>query len=381
MAEQPKPAAFPTSELINTLFKRWWVVALVTFVVGLATFLYAQTLPNYFEASINCVPPRADNSLTGGALGGLSSTLKDIGLTKMGGKSSEGYEFVVLLYTRSIRDSMISRFKLHEEYELQGESMSTVRDEFEKNLEIEYLPEGNYTISIWSRSAEKAVEMCEGFVQEANSLANRVQREEASKAAAYLEQRMAKMDSSLATLSDSLSMYARKYLIFSPTDQAKAASVALATGKAEVWRQETLLGLLQQSYGAEDPQVRTQRQLVEQLQQSYRRMETQPGMAGNLSISDGASVGVRYLRVYAEFEAFSKIKAFLMPSLEQTHLDMNKTSPSLLVVDHPEVAEKKSKPKRSLIAGGAGLGAGVLTLCILIIAFAWKQYRRNHPRI
>jgi len=380
MAEQSRPASFPTSELIHSLLRRWWVVALVTVVVGVAAYLYARSLPVFFKATINCVPPRSDNSIMGNALGGLSNTLKDIGLSKMAGKSSEGYEFIVLLYTRALRDSMIKRYKLHEEYDLQGESMLSVREEFDKNLEIEYMQEGNYTITIWSRSPEKAAEMCEGFVEEANAITNRVQREEATKAASYLETRMAKMDSSLNALSDSLAMFARKYLIFSPPDQARAASTALATGKAQVLQQETLLGLLQQSYGADDPQVRTQRQLVTELQKQYSRMETQPGIAGKLSISDGAGVGVRYMRVYSEFEAFSRIKAFLMPTLEQTHLDMNKTSPSLLVIDHPEPAEKKDKPKRTLIAGGAALGAGILTTCWFMIAFAWSQYKRTRPQ-
>ncbi len=377
MAEPSGPRSFPTSDLIQTLLRRWWVVALVTVVVGLATYLYARTMPEYFKAEVNCVPPRSDNSIMGNALGGLSNTLKDIGLSKMAGKSAEGYEFIVLLYTRALRDSMITRFKLHEEYDMQGESMADVRGEFDKNLEIEYAPEGNYTIAIWSRNPQKAVDMCVGFVEEANAITNRVQREEASKAAVYLERRLSKMDSSIAALSDSLAMYARKYLIFSPPDQAKAASSALATGKAEVWQQETLLGLLQQSYGADDPQVRTQRQLVDELKKQYRRMETQPGIAGNLSISDGAGVAVRYMRVYSEFEAFSKIKAFLMPSLEQTHLDMNKTSPSLLIIDYPEAAVKKDKPKRTLIAGGAALGAGLLALCCLMISFAWSVHKRN----
>jgi len=371
------PASFPSTDLIRLLLKKWWLIAIVSVLTGFGTWLYVRTLPEYFKSTVNCVPPRTDNTGLTGALGGISSTLKDFGLNKLGGKGADAYDFIALLFTRTLRDTMIARFNLAEEYDMVDRTADEIREEFESNLDIDLRPEGNYEISVWSRDPKKAALMAETFVREANLLTNRVQRDEAVKSAEYLEERVRRMDSTISALGDSLAWYSRTYMIFSPLDQAKSAATALASAKEEVLKQETALGLLESVYGSGDPQVRTQKSLVEQLKKQYGQLQVEPGLTGNVPVKDAAGIGISYLRVFAEFEAFSKLKAFLLPTLEQTRLDMNKSTPSLLVVDAPVVAEKKDRPKRALISAGAALGSGILTMLILMIVFAWRRLMRS----
>ncbi len=365
---------FPTVDILRYLLRfKWWLLGIVA-VTTLGAYLYARSMPEYFKATINCVPPSQQMGGLGGALGGISSTLKDIGLAKLGGSTGgETYEFITILFTRTIRDSMIHRFDLIREYELEGEPMEDVRSELEDNLEVQYHAEGNYEISIWSQSPQKSVEMCNAFVGYANDITNRIQRQEAEKTAFYLQQRIAVMDSVLTALTDSLQRYSRDYRLFSPLDQATASAEALSETKAELLKQEVILGILEQNYGKDDPQVRSTRTLVGQLQDQYERAQTQPGFAGNFALTDAAGVGASYLRIYADFEAHTKLKAFLLPSLEQAQLDMNKTAPALLVVDSPVAPELRDKPKRAFIALGAGVGVGVLFVLILLVVRGWRM--------
>ena len=363
-----------TQSLVRYILRHWIVILVVTAVGGIGAYLYARTLPEYFKSTINCVPARNDQGLLGGALGGLSSALKDFGLTKLTGQTGESYEFVVVLFTRSIRDSMIKRFDLVKEYELEGEPMRYVREELEDNIEVELHAEGNYEITIWSRDPNKAVDMCSTFVSYANTVANNIQRKDAEKTSFYLEARIEKMDSALAALTDSLSRYGRDYLMFSPLDQAAASASAFADSKAAIMEQETILGLLESNYGPGDPQVQAQRVLVGEMQKKFTDMQTKPGFAGNFTLSDAGGIGASYMRLVGEFEAYTKLKAFLLPTLEQARLDRMKTTPSLLVVDEPILAEKKDRPKRALIAAGSGIGAGILTIMILFSIHAWRDF-------
>jgi tyrosine-protein kinase Etk/Wzc len=232
--------------------------------------------------------------------------------------------------------------------------------------------EGNYEITIWSQNPQKSVEMCNTFVSYANEIANRVQRMEAEKSVRYMERRLAMMDSILSSITDSLDYFSRTYRLFSPIDQAKASAEALANVKSELLKQEMVLGLLKENYGDADPQVRAAQGLVKELQGQYERAQTQPGFAGNFALTDAAGVGATYMRLFAEYEAYSKLKAFLLPSLEQARLDVNKTSPALLVVDKPEPAEKRDKPKRMLLAAGSGFGIGIISILILLIIRGWR---------
>jgi capsule polysaccharide export protein KpsE/RkpR len=267
---------------------------------------------------------------------------------------------------------MIKRFDLVTEYDMHDEIMNDVRAEFDDNLEVNFHAEGNYEISIWSQNPKKSVEMCNAFVEYANQISNRVQRMEAEKSVRYMERRLAMMDSILSTITDSLDYFSRTYRLFSPLDQAKASADALADVKSELLKQEMVLGLLKENYGPADPQVRTAQGLVNELKSQYEKAQTQPGFAGNFALTDAAGVGATYMRLFTEYEAYSKLKAFMLPSLEQSRLDMNKTSPALLVVDTPEPAEKRDKPKRMLLAAGSGFGVGVLTVLILLLIRGWN---------
>ncbi len=369
---------FPTVDILRYLLRyKWWFLGLVT-VTTVAAYAYARTLPEYFKATINCVPPSQQMGGMGGMLGGISSTLKDIGLAKLGGSSGETYEFITILFTRTIRDSMIRRFDLVEEYKMQGDPMEDVRTEFDDNLEVEYHAEGNYEISIWSQNPTKSVEMCNAFIDYANQITNRIQRQEAEKTAMYMEQRIGVIDSVLAALTDSLQQYSSKYRLFSPLDQATASAKALAETKGELLKQEAILGILEQNYGKNDPQVRSTRSLVTQLQDQYERAQTQPGFAGNFALTDAAGVGASYLRMYADFEAHTKLKAFLLPSLEQAKLDINKAAPALLVVDTPVAPEERDRPKRAFIALGAGVGVGIFFVLILLAVRGWRMLMQRN---
>lgn len=364
---------FPTADVLRHLLRFKWLIIGLAAMATIAGYLYAYSLPPYYKSTVNCVPPSSDVGGMGGALGGISSTLKDIGLAKLGGKSGESYELIALLFSRTIRDSMISEFKLRDEYGLHGKTMDDVRDEFEDNIEVNLHAEGNYEISMWSKDPQKSVQMCRSFIAHVNDISNRISRTEATKNAAYLETRLAMMDSTLALLTDSLSDYSRKYRVYSPLDQASASAKALAEVKGELLKQETLLGILETNYGKSDPQVRNAAAIVERLKTQYEEAQTKPGFAGNFALSDAAGIGATYLRMYAEFEAFTKLKAFMLPTLEQARLDMIKTAPVLLVVDEPALAEEKDKPRRLVIALGAGIGMFVTMIIALLLGRAWKM--------
>jgi capsule polysaccharide export protein KpsE/RkpR len=367
----------PTRSLLSAYYRnRWWIVG-SSAVVAVATLLYMLTLPNYFRSNINCVPPKVDQTSLGSGMAGLGSALKDIGLSKLGGGGAAGYEFTVFLFARSVRDTMIDRFDLVKEYELEGQPRKAVLDEFESNLEIDVHPEGNYEIAFFSKDPQKAAEMCRVFVDEVNELANRVARDEAGKVTKYMERRVAGMDSSITVISDSLAAFSRKYQIVSPLDQAEASVKAVVDSKANVLKQETLLGILRESYGEGDPQVRSQQRLVEELQRQSNDMMNKPGFVGQFTIADGAGLGMQYLRMYAELEALMKVKAFLIPTLEQARLDQTRSAPNLYVVDEPLVAEKKARPKRTLIAASSGIGAGILALLIITLGVAWRAFKEH----
>lgn len=345
------------------------VFLLVTTILGGGIALgITLTLPNWYEATVNFVPPNNPQSGMSSMLGNVSSALKDFGLGKLGSKG-EAYSYIVILQSRSFQDSLIQRFELAKEYELPDSLMDEIRLNLKKNMEISYLPDGNYTITFVSKNPQKAADMANYSVKIANTIALNLQQQEASVNRLYMEQRLQNADSALTRIGDSLKKFAKKNQVFSPLDQAKALTTALAEMKAAVIKQEIQVQTYKNAYGEDDPSTKLQKQNLEELRAQVYKAEHEAGFGGNFAMTDAMDVGVPYLRLFTDFEAMSKVKAFLLPMLEQARLDEFRQSPTMYVLDAAVPANKKARPKRSLIAGGAALGVFILGSLFVLLRY------------
>ena len=334
-------------------------------IAGVIASVVAFMMPPWYKATVNIVPPNNPGGALGGMLGGMTSALKDIGLSKLGGKS-ESYTYLTVLESRSFKDSLIHEFKLHEEYDLPDTNMKAIRDVFKENLEVELTSEGNYNISITSKSPEKAVKMANRAVEIANDISLRLSRMEASTNREYLEKRIAITEEKIASIGDSLRKLSGKTLLFSPVDQAGAIATSLAEIKAQVMKSEVQYELLKNTVGENDPATTTQKFALDELRSKLFDAENKSGFAGNFALRDAMGVGVRYAQFYAEFEGLTKVKVFLKPMLEQAILDEHKNAPTMYILDEAVIPQKKSRPMRAVIIGGAMLGM-LIIMCVSVI--------------
>ncbi len=367
----------PAPQAGTMLYRFRWLIAAFAIVGTVAGYTWAWFQPEYFAATINCVPPRVDPSSQLGGIGGITSALKDVGLTKITGKSSSSYELMALLFSRSIRDSLIDRFDLRAEYEMAASPYVDLLDEVERNIDIAVRAEGNYEITLYSRDTAKCVEMCRSFVDLANNLASRLTQREAERTTDYLERRIALLDSTMNVLSRALSTQASNTLMFAPEQQLTAIASTYAELQSDVLKQEAILGLYQQLYGESDQQTTIQRQVVAKLKAQLQDVKSKPGFFGDFALRDAAEKGIPHIRLLAEIEALGKVKAFLVPTLEQSRLDSRNATLSLMVVDEPRRPEKRIRPKRTLVALGSGVGSLVIIVASLFAFAAWSDFRRH----
>ena len=355
-------------EFLALLLKHKLFLIITTLLGGGIALGIAMTFPNWYDATVNFVPPNNPQSGMSSMLGNMSSALKDFGLGKLGSKG-EAYSYIVILQSRTFQDSLIRRFDLAKEYELPDSLKDEIRAGLKRNMEISYMPDGNYTITCASKDPQKAADMANYSVQIANTIALNLQRQEASVNRRYMEQRLNNADSALTRIGDSLKKFAKKNQVFSPLDQAKALTTALAEMKAGVIKQEILVETYKNAYGEDDPSTKLQKQNLEALRTQVYKAEHEAGFGGNFAMTDAMDVGVPYLRLFTDFEAMSKVKAFLLPMLEQARLDEFRQAPTMYVLDAAVPATKKARPKRSLIAGGAALGVFILGSLFVLLRY------------
>jgi len=359
---------------------KWFIIIIVTLATA-ASVVFSLYMPNWYSASINAVPSKSQGSLFDNMMGGISSALKEFGMTKLGGAgSADAYDFIVLMQSRSVQDSLIDRFDLAREYDIPDTQRTKIYKELESNLEISYEKEGNYTVTILSKDKYKAVDMVNYFIEVVNFIAQRVSHEDASLNRRYLENRILQTDSVIKAISDSLSLYSKKNFLISVEEQAKASSMAYAELKSELIMRETEFEMYKNRMGTNDAYTKMLGELVGNLRNKLEQAKSQPGFAGNFSLENATGVGIEYMRLLAEFETFTKVKSLLLPMLEEAKLEEAKQTQSLIIVDPPRLADKKTKPKRSLIVVGFAFGTFILSTIFVVMFDGYRNFKKKYKK-
>ncbi len=361
------------------LFKHKWFIIITVFVVTAASVIISLNLKNEFKSTVSVVPPKSSASMLESAMGNISSALKDFGLSKIGGAGGgAGYDFQVILDSRSIQDSLIKEFNLIQRYEIDDSLMLYAREELGANLDITYEKEGNYTISVWDTDPDTASIMANYIVELANRKGLELFRMEAKANSEYLSGRMRYTDSMMTIKADSLARFSRENSVYYPEEQARAISGALADLKAKKVESEIYYELFKSNFGENDPYTMFQKKINEELKEQLNEIQDKPGFAGNFTISEAAGVGIEYFRLYAEVETYGKIKALLTPMLEKAKIDETQNSISLFVVDEAIPADKKDRPKRSFIVAGSCLGSFILAIMFVVIKYSVRNFRLKY---
>lgn len=360
------------------LLNNWVFILVVAVLCALVTSFIVFRMKNEYKAVASAVPPKKlSSSGIEGALGSVSSTLREFGLSKIGKKSSDSYDFLVLLQSRQIKDSIIKKYKLSDAYEIPEKYYTDLINEVGSRLECTIEPEGNYTISYTDIDSKRSSDIANDIIVMANNVAQNIDRAETEMLITQYQDKIASTDAVIRRLSDSLGLITKRTMMYSPLDQAKAAAQSLGEMKSEVLKQEVMLDVLIRRYGEEDAAVVQQRDLLTKLRTSVHQMESNPGFIADVSLRNAPSVVIPYMKTYSELEAMIKLKAFITPMLEQTKLDKLKEIPSLVVLDKAYVPEKKVKPKRTILVL-SGFMSGLLIAVIIIFAnYRIKLFRKE----
>jgi tyrosine-protein kinase Etk/Wzc len=367
--------------LTALLFKYKKIIIATIIASAIISTAVAFLLPVWYTASTNVVPPQTSMTGLESAMGNISSTLRDIGLARVGGSSSSGYSLTVILLSRSVKDSMIKKYDLRKVYKMENDKYEDLLKEFESNLDVTCDKEGNYVISITDRDPNRAAQMANDYVQIANHFAAELFKKESNFNRLYMEQRVKSIDSTISALSHELGTLSQQSLMFSPEEQARAVSQAIVELKAQVYQTEIEYDLLRTTFGENDALTQVKKKILEETRKKLNEAMNKPGFAGNFKIDESGRIGIEFTKLLTEIEALSKAKAYLVPLYEKLRLDEVKNIKTLYVLDEAVPPTKKSKPKRVLIVAGSVLGSFVLVVLLILLVHNYIEFRNKYQKL
>jgi uncharacterized protein involved in exopolysaccharide biosynthesis len=364
----------------------------------LLSALVAFLIPRQFQTAARLMPPDQGSSGMGLAMlaaasGNISSQIGS-GLGSMAGdllglKNSSDL-FIGMLQSRTVQDDVINKFDLKKVYS--DRRMEDAREDLGKYTNFSAdRKSGIITIEVVDRSPTRAAAMAGEYVNELNRVVTLLNTSSAHRERVFLEDRLTQVKQDLETAEQNFSQFATKNTALDIPTQGKAMIESAAILEGQLIAAQTELEGLKQVYANGNVRVRSTQARVDELQ---RQLEKGLGGKSNdrgtanaqdqhrlfPSIRELPALGVGYADLYRNTRIQEAVFQTLTQEYELAKVQEAKETPSVKVLDPPDVPEKKSFPPRLLIIALGAVVAMAASVSWVFGKQAWDQTEQENPQ-
>ncbi len=362
----------------------WWVLLIAVAVTGAVWFYVSNYVPVEYMATTVTVPPRKTGTPLDNLLGDLSTGMKSLGLSRLIGKGagSSGYSNMAILSSTPIKDSLIAKYKLDQVYDIPLSRRDLIYGKLEGNIEFDEDLEGPITISLYDTDPERAAAMANVMVNFTNAMLLDLNRKETEPISQFMERRFTQLQKEQEDLAKEMAAYMGRTSIYDPESQLPATATALIEMRAKESAQRSLVNVLQEILGDDDPGVQQQQQVLAQLERERQRME---GGGDGIGPSTGKlpAALMEYARLRQAYEVNAQTLLILEPMYQQTKFDEGRDIPALLFLSEATPPPVKARPRKGLILLSAFAGSIIVSYIVIALlayfrsfSFRYRQYKR-----
>lgn len=296
-----------STALLQTLWsyrKMLVIVGVVAFIVStIAAFLITPK----FKATAIIYPPAANQ-----ASKELFTENKQEGLTVFG-ETEEAEQFLQILSSRTLKDSVIARLNLFEHWDIKPSSkykMHEVYSKFDQNVRTKPTQYQSVVIEVMDRDPEMAAKIANAVIDISDSLMRLTKSQIATKALTALEKQYEKALEEIKIAEDSLTMVMQKGVVHL---KKQSEQFYKDYTKALLANDKRAIAILEKQ--------------IQPLQQ----------------------YGSKYERYRNEVQDMALQITELKLSLKVLRIEAEQSIPSQFVIDRAVTPDKKAYPKRSLV--------------------------------
>ena len=359
-------------------------------IIGLALSTAAAfMIPKQFESTTRLMPPDQANSsmamLAAAANGPAGANLGAVAGNLLGMKSS-GALFIGILQSRTVQDDLVNKFDLRKTYGVR--LLADARKNLGTNTEIsEDRKSGIITIQVTDENPQRVAAMAQEYVEELNRVVTRLNTSSAHRERMFLEERLAQVKQDLESAEKRFSEYASKNAAIDIEAQGKAMIGAAAALEGQLIAAQTDLQSMKQIYTESNVRVRATQARVDELQRQLQKLggkfdgATEAGSGNEKSLYPSLRqlplLGVSYADLYRTTKVQEAIFETLTREYELAKVQEAKETPSVKMIDPPDVPERKSFPPRFEIIA---LGTMLATSIAILWTFANTTWEKTDPQ-
>jgi capsule polysaccharide export protein KpsE/RkpR len=276
----------------------------------------------------------------------------------MMGLKSSGYLFIGILRSRTVQDDLITKFDLRKEYSTrqwdQTRKILTTRTMISADRKS-----GIITIKVTDNDSRRAAAMAGEYVAELNIVVNQLNTSSAHRERVFLEGRLTQVKQDLESAEKDFSQFASKNGAIDIKEQGRAMVESAAVLEGQLIAAQSELQGLKQIYSENNVRVRSLRARIAELQNQLQQMGGKQEVGAEASASDSGELypsirklpllGVPYADLYRRTRVQEAVFESLTREYEMAKVAEAKETPSIRLLDPPDVPERKSFPPRLAI--------------------------------
>jgi uncharacterized protein involved in exopolysaccharide biosynthesis len=356
-------------DLAATLWRRKWMILIVTSVAGVLSVVYALMQPNVYTASSTMLPISGSSSSLLSQYAGLASLA---GVSLPGSAASDPtVKIEAILKSREFAEKVVSDMNLvpvlikNPEKIKVGTPLSTAVDLFQKSVfkistdaktSLMTISATTKNPKLSSDIANKATNLIQDDLQARTLSAS-------GKSIIILEQQVADQEKKVRNLQAKMTAYQKKSKLISPTTQSQGGLAMYQGLIQQKIALEIEISRLESALSSDNPKIVADRTELDAIKAQIANFEKTGGGVGP-SMNDTPAALMEYANLTAELEMATQLYGGLLASLENMRLQEASDKVFVEVIDKAVTPDKKSAPSRSMICV-VGIMAGAFLAVLL----------------
>ena len=350
-------------DLLQVVADNLRLLVLGPLVAGLLALGYSFTIAPTFTTSTKFLPPQQQASGAAsllqslGALGGLAGAAS--------GLKSPADQYLAFMKSNSVQDALIDRFKLMERNE--SKFRQDARNALAGSVRSSSGKDGLIMVEVDDKDPAFAAQLANAHVEELQKLLSRIAVTEAQQRRVFFEKQLNAAKDNLVKAEQALKASGVNSSVLKV--DPKAAVEGLARLKAGIAAQEIKLASMRGYLSESAPDFKqAQTELAALLSQVARAEKEEPAVTGDES---------DYIAKFRNFKYNETLFELFTKQYEIARIDESREGAIIQVLDVAQPPERKSKPKKAMIAAISALATGFALLLFVFIRSALRSAAQN----
>jgi uncharacterized protein involved in exopolysaccharide biosynthesis len=346
--------------------------------VGLVVLALSFIMPNIYTAKAVLMLPQQGQSGAAAMLGQLGALAGAAG-GALGVKNPTDI-YIGLLKSRTVSDRLIARFDLQKIYD--QKLASYTRKSLASNTLISAGKDGLINIEVDDEEPKRAAAIANAYHEELERLTRTLALGEASQRRLFFEKQLVQAREELAKAEFDLQKTQEKTGVVQLEGQAKAIIEGVAQLRAQIAAKEVQLGAMRTFATGQNPDYLRAQQELSGLRGQLKSREQQSGTNEStlISTSKAPQIGLENLRKIREVKYHEAVMEIMAKQFELAKVDEARDSALVQVVDKAIEPDRKSKPKRAIIAIAAFFAALIFAVLLAFFLESKEKFKADYKK-